>query len=131
MANNYCAMSSLLVVPAGLRDKAAALLVDAIKRAEERFEGPCGIEVELTEDGVWLHSDESADTEHAAVIAEALVDGLEIDEPFIMSWAYTCSRPIVDQFGGGACVVRRGEETEWFDAQQMAMDATRGETEKR
>lgn len=101
---------------------AQAILI--VARVEEELEnsedGYVGFHAEFESDGLWLHDDgESIDVEHAAALAQALLDGLKIDEPFVFSWAYTCSKPRLDEFGGGACAVRRGKAPIWCDARQM------------
>jgi hypothetical protein len=65
--------------------------------------------------GVWFHDDESANPEDVEFIARKLIDILEIDKPFYCSWAYTCSKPRIDEFGGGAFVVKRHYDTFWCE----------------
>ena len=67
---------------------------------------------------MWFSADECIDTTQVAIFAQALLDELEIDEPFCFSWAYTCSKPRIDEFGGGACKVRRGMAPVWVDAME-------------
>jgi hypothetical protein len=71
-------------------------------------------------DGVLFSYDENCNPEHVAKFAQALLDELEIDEPHVFSWAYICSRPRIGEFGGGACVVARGRDPFWVDAQSVA-----------
>mgnify|MGYP003589551477 CR=1 FL=1 len=77
----------------------------------------------MESEGVWFHVEESGNTDHVEAIARALLEELEMDEPFVCSWAYTCSKPRIDEFGGGAMVVRRGHETIWVDAMDSARNA--------
>ncbi len=77
-----------------------------------------GFDARLEADGVWITHNESINPEHVVVLVQALLDELEIDEPFIFSWSYTCSQPRLDDFGEGACVVRRGKDPIWVDARE-------------
>lgn len=96
----------------------AARIVERIKEELINSEPEyVGFNAEFEYEGLWIHDDgESIDVEHVAILAQALLDELEIDEPFIFSWAYTCSKPRIDEFGGGACAVRRGKDPIWCDA---------------
>jgi len=116
MANNYTEGSAMLLIPKD-KDEAAQAIIDRVTdELENSEEWECCCVAELHEGGVWFHANESLDPEHVAVIARALIDELEIDEPFFFSWAYTCSKPRLDEFGGGAFVIKRGYETAWVDA---------------
>ena len=124
MANNYLEYLAFLEVPADKIEQARAIVAREIARLEEEDEwGYCGTCAEVDPKGVWFHAEESGNTDHVEAIARALVEELEIDEPFHCSWAYTCSSPRVDEFGGGAMVVRRGHETVWVDAMNAAQEA--------
>lgn len=124
MANNYCEGSSFLPIPKDKVHLAQAIIDRAAKKlaAEDECyeEGDeyysYGCEAEVAGDGVWFHGDESINPEHVAEIARALIEELELDEPFYCSWAYTCSKPRIDEFGGGAFVIIRGKQTYWVDA---------------
>lgn len=120
MANNCCESSSFMNLDADQIERAQEIVDAAIaemRRAEDEDNAdPLGVVVEVRDDGVWFHYEESFNPDHAEMIARALVNGLEIDEPFYCSWAYTCSKPRIDEFGGGAFVLKRGYETYWCDA---------------
>jgi hypothetical protein len=114
MANNYCEGSSFLAIPKDKIGRAQAI-IDKVEEELNRY-GYCECQAEVMDDGVWFHGDESMDPEHVAEFARDLIEELEIDEPFYCSWAYTCSKPRVDEFGGGAFVIVRGKKTYWCDA---------------
>jgi hypothetical protein len=116
MANNYLESSSFLKLPEEKIEQAKVIVDRVIKELEESEEEYCGCNVKVESEGVWFGGDEYCNVEHVEQIAKALVEELEIDEPFFCSWAYTCSKPRVDEFGGGAFVVQRGKETYWIDA---------------
>ena len=124
MANNYLEFSAFLEIPADKIEKAREIVARETARLEAEDEwGYCGTCAEVEPTGVWFHAEESGNTDHVETIARALVEELEIDEPFACSWAYTCSSPRVDEFGGGAMVIRWGHETVWVDALSAAQEA--------
>jgi len=124
MANNYLEYSSFLNIPADKIERAREIVAREIAKLEDDDEcGYCGTLAEVESEGVWFHVEESGNTDHVEAIARALVEELELDEPFVCSWAYTCSSPRVDEFGGGALLIRRGYETIWVDAHSNAIDA--------
>jgi len=116
MANNYCQSSSMLPVPKGKLDKAREIVKRVIQELEDGEDGYCGCLVDVEDAGVWFHTDESINTNHVEIIARQLIDELKLDTPFFCSWAYTCSKPRIDEFGGGAFVIKRGYATYWVDA---------------
>lgn len=119
MANNYTESSSKLHFKKEDAERATVIIDREISKIEED-EGWCGVDATVEEDGVWFCGDETVNAEHLAQIAQALLDELEIDEPFIFSWCYRCSKTRIDAFGGGACAMSRGEEPFWIDAMSMA-----------
>ena len=123
MANNYCISSSKLMCPEHENKKVQAIVDRVVKEIEEGKHDDwdfCGVDASVEDDGVWFSADESVNLEHMELIARALIEELEIDEPFYASWAYTCSKPRIDEFGGGAMVIKRGYETYWVDAMSNA-----------
>jgi len=126
MANNYCQFSAALVVPKGRGKRAESIAARVAEELEkDEAEGCCGTGWSLEDEGsdsphIWFRSDESGTPEHAEKIAKAILEELELDGAFVLSWAFTCSKLRLDEFGGGACVVRRGMETVWVDAASEA-----------
>jgi len=116
MANNYLQSSSMLAISEDQHAQAQAIIEKFMKQFDEDDDEYCGIQVELEPDGVWIYGEESFDVDQAACLAQMLVDELEIDEPFAFSWAYSCSKMRLDEFGGGACLVRKGLPYEMVDA---------------
>jgi hypothetical protein len=113
MADNHCESSSFLEIPKDKTKKAQAqAIVDRIKKELEENDEEFGC-AEVEKGGVWFHGE---NIDHIEMIARALIEELEIDKPFYCSWAYTCSKPRIGGFGGGAFVVARGKETYWCNA---------------
>ena len=112
MTNNYCESSSWMDIPEG-KLKEAAEICDRISTEleKDRNEGYCGVEFEIRSEtsSIWFHEDDSINTEHLELIARALVEELDLP-PFFCSWAYTCSKPRVNEFGGGAFAIIRGKD---------------------
>jgi hypothetical protein len=126
MANNYCESSSKLVLSEDKIEKAREIVLRVEAEFEENpNEGYFGASVFVEDDGVWICHDESVNPDHVETLVGRLLEELEIDEPFVFSWSYTCSKPRLDEFGGGACVVQRGQPSMWFDARSLAENYVR------
>lgn len=124
MANNYLEYSAFLEIPPGKLKRARKIIeykIAKLKADDEWGYGATDVDVESK--GVWFHAEESGDIDQVEAIARVLVEELEIDEPFVCSWAYTCSSPRIDEFGGGAMLIRRGHDTLWVDALESVQEA--------
>ena len=118
MANYYCQSSSFLPIPEDKIESAKSIIA---RWKEEHEEEDVGLAADTQEDGVWFHHFEEAfDPEVCADLALTLLNELDIAEPFTFSWAYTCSKPRIDQFGGGACSVMRGKKPYFVNAMDLA-----------
>lgn len=126
MANNYCSTSSFIE----LTNEQIVLAKPIIEKHTEEPDydedseldfdwEPFGAEVDIEEGGIWIHGDEINPDDIANLVLEIL-ETLEIDKPFVFSWSYTCSKPRIDEFGGGACAVMRGFDPFWVDAATVA-----------
>jgi len=121
MANNYMQSSSF--IPFAPEQKAAANAI--IERVEteilEEFDEPAGFHATVEDAGIWFSDDgECINPEHLERAVFALVDELNLEGVFVCSWAYTCSKPRIDEFGGGAFAVAKGQDTVWIDASAEA-----------
>lgn len=122
MANNYTESSSKLYLTAEQSLKAQEVIDKALAdylELDPDNDDPVG-NFDVEEDGVWMHHDESIDIDFKAFLIQALLEAFEIDEPFVFSWSYNCSKPRLDEFGGGACAVRRGQDPFFIDARSFA-----------
>lgn len=115
MANYYTEGSAELELPAGSEERVLEVLARVEKEIEER-DGYFGVDASIQDGSLILMHDESLDTGHAEELVVALQEELELDEPFMMTWSYSCSRPILDAFGGGGMLVQRGHPTLYTDA---------------
>jgi len=73
---------------------------------EEEEDG--GFYAEEQRDDVWI-TGESGDLDILLDVIAEFQRTFSITEAQIITWSNTCSRPMVDAFGGGAAVVYRGE----------------------
>lgn len=119
MANNYTLSSSFLQLEETELEKAKTI----VPRLESELEPDENGDVDSfseylawEDDGLWIRHTESISLEAVVAVIQVLLDELEIDEPFEFSWAYTCSAPRIDEFGGGACSLQRGKAPIWVDA---------------
>lgn len=128
MANNYLQFSEHLELPKGHEARSEKVLsrlkmlndelydemetdsnedVEAYPSDEDKEALPDGfyVQAETDEKGVWFYSEESGDLEAVFYTAQLLLKEFDIKEPFVVSWAYTCSKPRISEFGGGAAAI--------------------------
>lgn len=110
MADYFTRFSCLLGV--GTADNATKALslyetlsaeIDAAAKGDIGFQ----LEVQPEVDGVWLwiHDDIDGDTNHAVAYVQRLAEELDLTGLWGFTWVQTCSRPRIDAFAGGACVI--------------------------
>jgi hypothetical protein len=125
MANNYCSSSSFMEIPKEKMQKAMDLCVKITTEIANSEDGCCNVCWESQEDGIWFYDDEEyINIDHLAEIADKLIEELKIEEPFFASWSYTCSKPRIDEFGGGAFVKQLGQPVYFVDAMEHVRDHT-------
>lgn len=114
MSQSYVEFSSEMGIPRGKADKAKRIIKKQMKKLDVDIDF---VVIDEKRNMLWLRlcTENGNFIEDAAEpMARALVEGLEIDDPFFFEYAYTCSRSICGQFGGGAFVIMRGFETFWI-----------------
>ena len=124
MANNYTQFSFELPLPRAENpaknpiDEVKAFWVEWLvqrdleieKDAEKEFE-EYNFLVELEASGsLWVHSDESGDPFQAADFVQEYLRCLGISGGVFFSWAETCSKPRINEFGGGCFIVTATEK---------------------
>jgi hypothetical protein len=62
-------------------------------------------QVEGKEEGIWFYADESGDPHKVCLFVQSFLKKFHPKDVFRLTWAATCSRPLVGQFSGGAMVV--------------------------
>lgn len=120
MANNYCTASFYIEVPDNKLKDLERVINKSIEKIENLFDY-VGFDYEIDSTGVWVSS-EDFNPEAAAEFTKDIVETLELEKSIIASWAYTCSKLRIDNFGGGAFLVRKGRPTEFIDAYTHMQD---------
>jgi hypothetical protein len=116
MANNYTQSSSMLEIPKDKLEQAILIVKRVKQELENSEEGYVGFEAFFECASLWIRDDgKNFAADHVTLLVQSLLDDLQIDAPFVFSWANTCSKPRVDEFNGGACLVRRGKDPIWCD----------------
>ena len=103
MADNYEQFSEMLVVPEEKRAEVIAFLTRKEEDDGEYYPADWAMETE----GLWLHSDYGFDEESLIEQVQGVLNIIDSDEPFIISVAYTCSKPRLEEFGGFAYKIWR------------------------
>jgi len=67
----------------------------------------CGFDIDEVREGLWIYTDESINTEHAAIFTQAVLKTFDLPYLVPILAAHTCSKPRLDAFGGHACVVTK------------------------
>jgi len=150
MSNNYTQFSTAVIIPPDKVEFVMAAILAALREflVEGRVRGNYLEDTELvlvdneyrahlggteivSEPGqIWIYGEESGDIEVAICAIETIQTVLQLDTPHVFSWAYTCSKPRLDEFGGGAVQCRRGHITETIDAYQAARNLELKKVEK-
>lgn len=95
-------------------------VLDAI--LPEFGEGGCvGYEAEVDADGLWIHSDGSGTPEDVVPLLQAFLARFAPEGAMGFTWADSCSRPLLGEFGGGAVFVT-ATTAEWMTSWQWLSD---------
>jgi len=71
---------------------------------------------------LWLHDEEgTGNTDHVSGFLQAYLKKFNIEEPVAFEFAFTCSKPRLDEFGGGAVVVTK-DEIHWMSTNSWILD---------
>jgi len=132
MANNYLQFSTLFLLKDEkqveeamkiIRKTAIEYLVENDYADGDEFDeesmGFNGTSFEPDGNDIWIYGDEYGDPNLVAEVVKELLEHFKIDDPFYMGWALTCSKPRLDEFGGGAMCIRRGKEPLFIDAENQ------------
>ncbi len=95
-------------------------LTGAVKDDDGTAYPPCEFAAEGKD--VWVHSEDSGDIGALADTVAAFQERFEVEEPWSLSWAGTCSKPRVGDFGGGGIVIYKGKASsmntwDWYTAE--------------
>ncbi len=118
MANSYLQYSVEIKLPQGKTARAKEIIKSEINKpiTEESGWESFEDEWEISGNSLYFWAEENGNTDALEAIVRLLVEALDLRDPVIVSWAYTCSKPRPDEFGGGAFAVAKGKKTIWIDA---------------
>jgi hypothetical protein len=91
---------------------------EAYRPAELNAE-PAMCQYELRPDEFWVYSEESDDPEPPARLVQLFLRKFAPSKTWFVTFATTCDKPRVDEFGGGAVFVT-AEEISWVNGYQWA-----------
>ncbi len=122
MANNYCEFSDEVITKTEAEldwwiskiDELEAYteLDDPTEEQEELGMACCHFSIEGK--SIWVHADEGGNIEVIVDIVQEFLKANCPDESWNMTWAYTCSKPRIGEFGGGGVFVT-AESQQWFN----------------
>jgi len=124
MANNHTQFSE--VIPCETKEQMQWLeeMLATAVRIDDEEEGYPVCDLGRKADGIWVHSSDWGDLEALVGVVCAFQQRFQITEPWSLTWADTCSRPRIGEFGGGAVVVCKGE-AEWLHTWSWCEDRKR------
>lgn len=103
MANNYMLFSEML--PLANKEEREWLQIE-IEQIENMSEGEgLGFDCKFENDGLWIYAEESGNVDAVAAFVQYFLKKFHPDKYWTMTWACTCSRPIIGEFDGGAVFV--------------------------
>ena len=69
--------------------------------------------VDIDVNSIWFHSEEFDNIRNIGMFVQALIKRFMPDYIFSLTWAETCSKPRLGEFGGGCMVVSKDEIKSW------------------
>lgn len=79
---------------------------DALSMDPQLYWGFCAAK---DDEGIWVHHDESVDTDLACTFAQAVLIAFDLPTVVTLEVGYTCSKPCLDSFGGTAVAVTKDD----------------------
>ena len=124
MANNYCQFSFQVPLCKGKHvfTEAVKIIDEGYARREAaNVEGQYDaldaigfdFQYEASNGDLVIFTEETGSPDDAVVYVETLLRKKLAREPVMIEWAYTCSSPRIDNFGGGGALVTK-DKTYWF-----------------
>jgi hypothetical protein len=84
---------------------------------------------EPRDDGLWFYAEESLDPDQLAEVISRLQVAFNAEKPFTFSYCFECSKPRVDEFGGGSLAIMPSGEIFHAGEPQDALDKAMREKE--
>ena len=122
MANNYTEFSEM--IPCETQGQ-IEWLENALTGGSEGYP-VC--EFDREGDGVWVYSEDIGDLGALADVVSAFQLRFDVAKPWTLTWAGTCSEPLLGNFGGGGVVVYKGKAHwmntwDWCAAEVLRLQA--------
>ena len=110
MANNYRDFSQVI---RNLKPKEYKWLSeqlespDEVDVPEDEADFWPGFQVKFRDDNttIWFYTVEHGNIHNVAAFVHAFLKKFRLREVFVMNWADTCSKPRIEEFGGGAIII--------------------------
>lgn len=64
-----------------------------------------GFDWKFEDDGLWIVAELNGNPDHVAHFMQMFLQKFRPKDALCFSWATTCSRPLLDEFGGGAAFI--------------------------
>jgi hypothetical protein len=93
-------------------EEASGVLSDMLG-AEVEVEFWPDFQYELKDNSLWMYTEEYGNVEHVANVVQGLIKKFMPDLVFALTWAETCSKPRLSEFGGGCVVISKDEIQFW------------------
>lgn len=107
MANNHNLFSENLLLATIEQEKAAMKLFEEMCESDEPLNFEMSPLSEVSEDkvGLWIRHADGGSVDDVLDFVEKLGKALKLKGKWAFSWASTCDRPRVSEFGGGAATI--------------------------
>jgi len=118
MANNYTLTSTLYPLTSEQHKRAEEIIeevgkenaasCEGIKPGDEGYddlESQVEFEYKSEGKGIWMYHEESANPDQMADVISRFQVEFKADKPFVFSYCCECSKPRLDEFGGGTFAI--------------------------
>lgn len=100
MANDYLQFSECISRITFDEEQWLRIKIEELQELEE-----ADFEWSITPGDFWVYAEESGEPHHVAKLVQEFLKRFRPDSHFTLSWAWTCSKPRIGHFGGGAVFV--------------------------
>lgn len=100
-------------------------LIDVLSGVDEWV----GYSAEVDEDGLWIYAEESGTPEHVVPLVQAYLSRFDPEGYIGFEWADWCSKPRLDEFGGGSVFIT-ATEARWMHSSYWLVEQTKAHQEK-
>ena len=105
MADYFTQFSTMLTTESHEKAIQISALFDTFCEARMEAEESIGFEVFVQNNDLWLYSDDAGSPEDVIMFFETHAKDMGLTGYLGFEWANTCSKPRLDAFGGGACII--------------------------